>query len=199
MELILASSNGHKIRELKEMLKSFSHLELLSLHHFPDYIPVEETGETFQENAILKAEHAAKHLNKWALADDSGLVVLALKGKPGIHSRRYAGPEASDMENRRKLLMEMKHLHQPEDRTAYCECCLVIASPDGYKKSVTGVCEGYVATEERGRYGFGYDPLFIKHDYEKTFGELEETTKNRISHRRKAFERLATFLENLKS
>jgi XTP/dITP diphosphohydrolase len=197
IEIVLASSNLHKIREMRDMLKAFPHLDLLSLHQFPSYTAIEETGQTFQENAILKAEHAAKHLHKWVLADDSGLVVPALQGKPGIYSRRYSGPHASDVDNRKKLLKEMDYLQQVE-RSAYYECSLAIANPDGLKKCVTGICEGYIAYEERGQHGFGYDSLFIKHDYEKTFGELDEATKNRVSHRRKAFERLASFLENLK-
>lgn len=197
MEILLATSNMHKIREFKDILSSLAHLEFLSLILFPHYQAPEETGTTFRENAILKAEHAAKHLNRWVLADDSGLVVPTLKGQPGVYSRRYAGPEASDSDNRKKLLQAMEPLRQLE-RSAYYECCIAIASPDGLQKCVTGICEGIIATEERGRHGFGYDPLFIKNDYEKTFGEIPEATKNRISHRRKAIERLFPFLENLR-
>ncbi len=198
MEIVLASINVHKIREFKDMFKPFSHLELVSLHHFPHYIPPEEIGQSFQENAILKAEHAAKHLNRWVLADDSGLVVPALNGEPGIYSRRYAGPKATDAENRKKLLKAMNLLNSME-RVAYYECCLALANADGLKKHVTGICEGHILTEERGRHGFGYDSLFVKNDYEKTFAEIDEATKNRISHRRKAFERLAVFLETLRN
>lgn len=198
MELLIATTNVHKIREFRDMLKSLPNIDVLSLHQFPDYIAPDETGALFQENAALKAEHAAKKLNMWVMADDSGLVVPALQGQPGIFSRRYAGKNATDAENRHKLLHEMRGLRQLE-RAAYYECCLAIASPEGLKKCVTGVCEGYILEEERGRNGFGYDSLFIKNDYDKTFAELEETNKNRISHRRKAFERLAGVLENLKS
>ena len=180
------------------MFKSLAHIELISLHQFSHYIAPEETGQTFKENAIIKAEHAAKYLNMWVLADDSGLVVPALQGKPGVKSRRYAGIEATDMENRMKLLQEMEGL-EAQERTAYFECCLALACPTGLKKCVEGICEGSIVKEPRGRYGFGYDPLFSKNDYEKTFAELDETLKNRISHRRKAFERLLTFLETLKT
>lgn len=197
MEIVLATSNSHKIREFKDMFKHFPHLELLSLHQFPHYQLPEEVGKTFQENAILKAEHAAKALNKWVLADDSGLVVPALKGEPGVFSSRYAGLDATDADNRKKLLKNMQHLEDLA-RSAYFECCLAIASPEGLKKCVIGNCEGYILEHERGRNGFGYDALFIKHDYDKTFAELDEGTKNRISHRRKAFERLTLFLENLR-
>jgi XTP/dITP diphosphohydrolase len=197
MEIILASANLHKMREFRDMFKSLTHIELISLHQFSHYVTPEETGQTFRENAILKAEHAAKHLNKWVLADDSGLVVPALHGEPGVKSKRYAGPQATDVENRTKLLRAMEHL-KAQERTAYFECCLALASPTGLKKCVEGICEGYIVKEPRGRYGFGYDPLFVKNDYEKTFAELDEAVKNRISHRRKAFERLLTFLETLK-
>lgn len=197
MEILLATANLHKIREFREMFKSLPFIEIISLHQFPDYTLPEETGITFRENAILKAEHAARTLNKWALADDSGLVVPALDGEPGVFSARYAGPDATDSENRQKLLDAMKHL-QGHDRIAYFECSLALANPKGLVKCVEGICEGHVIHEPRGRHGFGYDPLFVKNDYEKTFAELDESIKNRISHRHKALERLSTFLESLK-
>jgi XTP/dITP diphosphohydrolase len=197
MEILLASNNLHKVREFRDMFKSLTHIELISLHQFNHYVAPEEAGDTFRENAILKAEHAAKQLNKWVLADDSGLIVPALQGEPGVRSKRYAGLNATDLENRQKLLIAMEHLHG-RARTAYFECCLAIASPTGLQKCVEGICEGYILNEPKGRHGFSYDSLFIKNDYEKTFAELDDTVKNRISHRRKAFERLLTFLEALR-
>ena len=197
MEIILATANLHKIREFRDMFKSLTHIDIISLHQFNDYYAPEETGSTFKENALLKAEHAAKELNHWVLADDSGLVVPALSGEPGIRSRRYAGEEATDLENRQKLIDAMKHLGEHE-RTAYYECCLTLAHPSGITKSAEGTCEGMIIQEPRGRNGFGYDSLFIKSDYDKTFAEIDETVKNKISHRRKAFERLLTFLETLR-
>jgi XTP/dITP diphosphohydrolase len=197
MEILLATTNLHKLREFRDMFKSLAQIELIFLYPFSDYIAPEETGLTFQENAILKAEHAAKYFNMWALADDSGLVVPALHGEPGVKSRRYAGPEATDLENREKLLQAMAKFNGHE-RTAYFECCIALAVPSGLKKCVKGICEGHITDEPRGRHGFGYDPLFIKNDYEKTFAELDESVKNRISHRRKAFERLLSYLETLK-
>jgi XTP/dITP diphosphohydrolase len=194
MQILLATANLHKIREFKDMFKSLTHLELINLHQFGHYVGPEETGQTFKENAILKAEHAAKYFNKLVLADDSGLVVPALGGKPGVRSRRYAGPEATDLENRLKLLEAMDHL-SAQERTAYYDCCLALANREGLIKCVESICEGYIAKEPKGRHGFGYDPVFIKNGYEKTFGELDEAIKNRISHRRKAFDRLLNYLE----
>ncbi|HEY4832658.1 MAG TPA: XTP/dITP diphosphatase [Waddliaceae bacterium] len=196
MEIVLATHNLHKVREFREMLKTLKNVDVVSLLNFPDYHLPEETGKTFCENAVLKAEHAAKALNRWVLADDSGLVVPALQERPGVYSQRYAGEDASDAENKKKLLDEMQHLVEIE-RSAYFECCLALASPEGLKKTVTGKCEGYIASKERGRNGFGYDPLFIKNDYKETFAELDEHTKNRISHRRKALDKLLAILEAL--
>ena len=194
MEILLATTNLHKLREYKDMFKPFKHIELISLHAFGDYQMPEETGITCKENAILKAEHAAKALNQLVLADDSGLFVPALKGLPGVHSRRFAGPDATDSENRQKLLTMMAKL-SGDARIAYCECALALASPDGLLKCTEGICEGFIAEKERGRNGFGYDPLFIKNDYDKTFAEMADSIKNRISHRRKAFERFISFFE----
>ena len=120
--------------------------------------------------------------------------VPSLGGLPGILSRRYAGEDATDTENRQKLLKAMQHL-QDDKRSAYFECALVVASPEEIKKSVTGTCEGVLLSEEKGSRGFGYDPLFVKYDYDKSFGELDETIKNRVSHRRKAFEKLMPLFE----
>lgn len=196
MKLILATTNVHKIREFKLLLKPLlSCLDLYSLRDFPDYVPPEETGATFEENAIIKAKTAAVALNAWVLSDDSGLVVPALKGAPGVFSARFAGKEASDSDNRKKLLKEMEGLVD-QMRQAYFECVLTLASKNGEVKCVSGKCEGEIALKERGRNGFGYDSLFIKHDYQKTFAELEEEVKNKISHRGKAFAKFLLLLEH---
>ena len=198
MDIVLATTNGHKIREIRALLKGFGQFDLYSLLDFPTYVQPEETGKTFEENAILKALHCAKTLNKWTIADDSGLVVPALEGSPGVYSARYAGPQASDKENRQKLLKEMNHL-EDLSRAAYFECCIALASPDKIYKTVRGICEGVITTEEHGGYGFGYDSIFLKHDYNQTFGELGEERKNQVSHRAKALEKLKRTLETLKS
>lgn len=199
MEIVIASQNLHKIREFREMFKtSKKKFELLSLHQFPSYSPPPENGKTFKENAQIKAQDAASKLTKWVLADDSGLVVPMLNGEPGVYSQRYAGKDATDIDNRKKLLKRMESLSGVE-RSAYFECSLVLCGPDGNLKSVSGQCEGYIIQEERGRNGFGYDSLFVKHDYDKTFAEMDEGVKNRISHRYKAFEKMLVILEGLKS
>jgi XTP/dITP diphosphohydrolase len=199
VEIVIASKNLHKMREFRDMLKAFPHIDVLSVLNFPLYELPEETGKSFKDNALIKATHAATTLNKIVLADDSGLIVPSLGGAPGINSRRYAGEDATDAENRYKLLKELEGKNEYE-RSAYFECCLALSSPSKLIKCVSGTCEGMILTEERGRNGFGYDSLFIKSDgYDKSFAELEEATKNRISHRRKAFEKIATILENLTS
>jgi XTP/dITP diphosphohydrolase len=193
IQLLIASTNVHKIRELKEMLREVGVYDVLTLRDFPNYHAPEETGHTFEENAIVKATHAAECLNKLTLADDSGLIVPALNGRPGIFSARYAGKNCTDADNRKKLLAEMAQFLE-EDRYAYFECALALALPRGLVKSVTGICEGELLDKERGGSGFGYDSLFVRHEYSKSFGEMEEALKNRISHRRRAFDRLSLSL-----
>jgi XTP/dITP diphosphohydrolase len=198
IELVIASHNLYKVRELKTLLKPFDFLDILSLKDFPDYHLPPETGKTFEENAIIKALSAAKHLHKWTLAEDSGLIVPALQGEPGIFSARYAGKNATDQDNRKKLLEKMHHL-KPEERNAYFLCAVALATPSGsIKKCVSATCEGFILTEEQGRGGFGYDALFVKHDYRKSFASLDDTIKNRISHRKKAIDKLLPSLESIR-
>ncbi len=196
MELVIASSNVHKIRECRSILRRLRFLDVLSLLDFPHYQPPEETGRSFEENARLKALHAAQALDKWVIADDSGLVVPALHGEPGVYSARFAGANATDKENRRKLLEKMSHLQDP-DRAAYFECWIALASSQGVVRTVSGLCEGSITPEEHGSQGFGYDPLFLKYEYSKTFAEMDEETKNRISHRRKALDKILPTLESI--
>ncbi len=149
MELIIATANTHKFRELRSLLQKLKRFDLYSLRDFPHYQVPQETGSTFEENAALKACHAATHLNKWCLADDSGLVVPALNGAPGVFSSCYAGPDATDRDNRLKLLKEMRAFEE-EKRAAFFECCLVLSSPTGTTHVFKGICEGMIKEEERG-------------------------------------------------
>ncbi len=197
MRLLLATSNLHKLREIRAIFAAHRDLELLSLRDFPDYEIPEETGKTFEENAILKATNAARDLGILTLADDSGLVVPTLDGRPGVRSSRYAGEQATDKENLDKLIAELRKV-MPEKRLGRFECSMALSDESGNLiKCVTGTCEGTLTTEPRGRYGFGYDPIFIKYDYSKTMAELTEDIKNRISHRRKAFDRILLTLESI--
>lgn len=198
MEIVLATTNLHKIREFKEMFKPLKFIDLLTLLNFPDYTPPEETESTFEGNAALKAAHAARTIQKWVIADDSGLVVPALNGEPGVLSRRYAGENASDKDNRAKLLAQMEKLPSYQ-RGAYFQCSLALANEDGVYKIVSGIVEGEIVPEERGREGFGYDALFQPPDSMKTYGELPEAIKNKISHRCRAVKKLISTLESLRS
>lgn len=196
MEIVIASKNLHKIREIRSILKPQYPFDYLSLLDFPNYVPPQETGSTFEENAFIKATHAANSLKRWVIADDSGLVVPALGDAPGIRSARYAGEGASDKENREKLIKALDSLDETE-RTGYYACAIALASPEGIQKQVIGYCEGSLILTPRGSQGFGYDPIFLKYDYNKTFAEIDEETKNKISHRRKALDKLAQILESL--
>jgi len=196
MDIVLATTNGHKIREIRALLKGFTQFDLYSLVDFPGYVQPEETGVTFEENAILKALDCAQRLQKWTIADDSGLVVPALGGVPGVYSARYAGVGATDKDNRKKLLQAMRGL-QGLDRAAYFECWIALSSPEKIYKTVSATCEGVIIAEEKGSHGFGYDPLFLKHDYNQTFAELSEERKNLVSHRGKALEKLKRILEQV--
>jgi len=198
MKLIISSRNLHKIQELRHMLKPYSKLDVFSLLDFPNYSPPAEGKDSLKENAVSKAIAAAEQLHQWVIADDTGLVVPALQGEPGVHSARYAREGASDLDNRRKLLKEMENILDPEDRHGYFECWLAVASPSAsLEKVVQGCCEGTILFQEKGGKGFGYDTLFRKLGYHQSFAELKDEVKNKISHRRKAIDKLASLLQYL--
>jgi XTP/dITP diphosphohydrolase len=180
--LILATGNKGKIIEIENMLSPFS-VKLMGLKDFGPIPPVVEDGETFEENAYKKAHFTAKVLGFPALADDSGLMVEALGGEPGVHSARYAGEGATDKERNLKLLRAMEGV---EDRKAVFACVIVIAVPRGPALTYEGRCEGLIAHEAKGEKGFGYDPLFYYPPLKKTFGQMSMEEKNAISHRGKA-------------
>lgn len=182
--LVIATQNQNKLAEFKEILKGVA-IEVKSLADFgPIPEPIED-GDTFDENAYKKAHHTAKVLGLPAIADDSGLVVDALGGAPGVHSARYAGENATDDENCRKLLQELE-VKGKGNRKAHFTCVLSIAVPSGPALTYEGKCNGIILREPRGESGFGYDPLFYFEQQGKAFAELTMEEKNKVSHRGKA-------------
>jgi len=191
--LLIATRNNKKKKELQSILSTWD-VQLLTLDDFAGMPEIEEDGNTFVENAIKKAQIIAQLSNCITLADDSGLMVDALGGAPGVYSARFAGLDADDSDNNRKLLDMMKGIAQ-EQRTARFICVIAVAAPDGLVKTVQGVCEGRIETSGRGEGGFGYDPLFIPEGFQKTFAELGDDEKNRISHRGRALQEAKYLLQ----
>lgn len=192
-EAIIATHNPGKVKEFKEILEPKGY-EVKSLAEIGFTDEIEETGHTFEENAILKAEAVAKAVNKMVIADDSGLSVDNLGGRPGVYSARYAGEQKDDQANIDKVLNELRGIEK-EQRTARFRCALAVSIPGEETKTVEGHVEGYVAEEPRGEYGFGYDPIFIVKDKDKTMAELTSDEKNKISHRADALKKLSKLLE----
>jgi XTP/dITP diphosphohydrolase len=194
--ILLATQNEGKLKELRELLSDLS-LDLLSLANFPDIEAVPETGESFTENASLKAVGYALQTSLLTLADDSGLEVDALGGAPGIFSARYAGEDATDADRTNRLLEELSDTPAGK-RSARFVSAVAIASGKGQVLNVSlGVCEGRIDFVPSGSRGFGYDPVFIPNGYDKSFGELESATKNQISHRARALSDAREFLLTL--
>ena len=188
LELIVATRNRGKIREIREALKGLG-IRIYALSDFDGVAEIKEDGKSFTENALKKARFYSKVFGKLTLADDSGLEVECLKGMPGIYSARYAGERASNRENNHKLLKEMEGIPLSK-RGARFKCVMALVSPDGKEAMTEGSCKGKIGMRERGRRGFGYDPLFILPKYGKTMAQLPLKEKNRISHRGKALRRL---------
>ena len=197
MNIVLATRNRYKIKEIKKILGDLK-VGISSALDFPGLDEVEEDGATLEENAIKKALVVSKFTNQLAIADDSGLEVDALEGRPGVYSSRFAGENANYNDNNRKLLELMEYI-PPKNRTARFVCVVAIADRDKTKKIIKRTCEGIISFQARGKTGFGYDPLFIIPEYNKTFAELGPEIKNKISHRAKAFLETKKFLEKLKS
>ena len=184
--LVLATRNQGKISEIRKLLLDFP-IEIKSLQDFGPISPIQEDGETFEENAYKKAHLTAKMIGFPVLADDSGLMVDALDGRPGVHSARYAGEKASDKENNLKLLEAMKGV---KNRKATFKCVIMIAVPSGPALTYDGVCDGEITHEMKGDHGFGYDPVFYYPPLKKTFAQISLEEKNRVSHRGKAMAQL---------
>jgi XTP/dITP diphosphohydrolase len=183
--LVVGTHNKKKREELNDLLKDIG-LEVVDLSAYPDIKDVEETGTTFEENARLKASEYAKLTSEWVLAEDSGLVVPALQGRPGVYSARYSGTHGDDAANNKRLLAELAPLPE-EKRAGYYVCTAALSDPKGIVVAVTeGRCHGVIVMEPRGNGGFGYDPLFLVREFHRTFGELSLRVKQALSHRAKA-------------
>ena len=202
--LVLGSRNRKKCREMAELIRPpwepsrrLDRLRIGSLDEYPGAPEVDESAETFAGNARKKAAEFARALDRWVLADDSGLAVDALQGAPGVLSARYAGEPCDDAANNRKLVEAISAV--PDDRRgAAFRCALAVADPSGQiRLEAAAACRGRIIREPRGTAGFGYDPLFLIPEYHKTFGELSPLVKHQLSHRSRAFAHLRPGLERL--
>jgi XTP/dITP diphosphohydrolase len=196
MQLIVATRNTHKTREIEQILGSGLAVRDLTAH--PEISEITESGTSFEENAKLKAIAVSRKLPGFVIADDSGLEVEALGGAPGIHSARYAGANASNKEKIAKLLSRLAKVDAKSDqRRARFHCVLAVARDGRVLATFEGVVDGKIAERPRGSHGFGYDPIFIPNGFEETFAELPEEVKNNISHRAKAIRKLKADLPTL--
>lgn len=201
MKIVFATNNKHKLEEIREILGE--RFEVLSLGDIECNVDIPETGTTLEENAAIKAEYVFRNYGLSVFADDTGLEVEALNGAPGVYSARYAGGEGHDSEaNMKKLLFELsgKTNRKARFRTAIA-CILQKKDNEENKDTATlifeGIVEGEITTEKKGESGFGYDPIFRPIGYDKTFAELGNDIKNKISHRAHAVEKLACYLKSI--
>lgn len=192
MNIVLATRNEGKVREFLKLLTGLD-LNILSMNNFPDIGDIEESGITFEENALLKARAVSSKTGLIAIADDSGLEVDALDGRPGIYSARYAGEAASDRENYLKLLEEMKDVPKANKGAAFV-CTIAVSRPSGESITAVGRCKGVIGSEPEGEGGFGYDPVFYLPDLGCTMASVSNEKKNNISHRGEAVKELKKIL-----
>jgi XTP/dITP diphosphohydrolase len=195
MKLLVATGNRGKLREIEHLLAD-AEFEIVGLEQLPGAPEVVEDGDTFTANARKKAIEMARFSGMLTLADDSGLVVDALDGAPGVLSARYAGEQGDDAANNAKLLKEMENVPDERRQGAFC-CVMALARPDGRCRTFEGRISGLIMRGERGHGGFGYDPLFLVPEYGKTTAELPMEIKNRISHRGQALKQLIPVLKEL--
>lgn len=192
-ELVIATKNAGKIKELEELLAATS-FKIKCLAEFPNVVAPAETGASFADNAVIKARSYAFQTQCWTLADDSGLEVAALGGAPGIFSARYAGENAADPDKITKLLKELDEA-KLRNRSARFVCAMAVSDADGEIKFLTeGICHGTIAATASGANGFGYDPIFTPAGFQQTFGELPDEIKQKISHRARAMEKITPYL-----
>ena len=196
IELVVATRNRHKTREIQHILGPEFKVRDLGVH--PDVPEILESGTSFRENATLKALAASRHLPALVIADDSGLEVDAIGGAPGIYSARYAGANATERDKIDKLLRELARVRATDDgRRARFRCVVALARNGDLLGTFEGTVEGRITDTARGDSGFGYDPIFVPDGFEQTFGELSEEVKNTISHRAKAIRAVAEKLKRL--
>lgn len=195
LEIILATRNRDKIKEIKKILQGVR-VKIFTLDKYPHVPEIEEDGITIRDNAIKKAKTIATFTGKMALADDSGLEVKTLHGAPGIYSSRFAGPGCSYSDNNKKLLRLLKNVPLKK-RQAQFKCVMALVNPSGRVKTTEGICKGYIGFEIKGKHGFGYDPVFVVPKYGKTFAELGLRIKNKISHRAIALQRMKKIIQQL--
>lgn len=188
--VVLGTHNPDKLAELKKLLKG-SGIKVLSLSDFPQCPEARETGRTFEANARIKARAYSCHAKTLALADDSGLMVSALGGRPGVYSARFAGPGCTYRDNNRKVLRLLK---SKKSRRAKFISSMALYSNGRPVAIAKGECRGKIAKDEKGTYGFGYDPIFVPQGFTKTFAQLTPKTKNQISHRAKALHAIRPFI-----
>ncbi len=196
MKLVIATQNKNKLKEIREKFASISNLEISSLADFENPPQVIEDGTTFEENALKKARQISQFTDQPVMSDDSGLVIDALDGRPGIYSARYAGEDATEEERNRLVLKEMMEIPDSR-RSARFVCVVAIVLPDGIEFTVKGECEGIINHEMKGSNGFGYDPIFFLKHERKTMAELSISEKNRISHRAIALEKALKILRDI--
>ena len=197
--LVIATGNTHKTEEVRKLLGPYIKI-IEDLKSYPEIDEIEETGLTFEENASLKASAVGEFLgeNSLVLSDDSGLEVCALRGEPGVFSARYAGENASDDENRKKLLQKLNEIDSDmSDWSASFKCVMTLVKGSNKLATFEGSVQGSICDEERGENGFGYDSIFIPEGYENTFAELPSETKNSISHRYRALEAFKKWLSEV--
>ena len=194
--IVLSSRNRKKTQEVREILGAVG-FTVIPVTDFPDVPDVEEDGLTFAENAAKKASQVAQHLNRWVIGEDSGLIVDALNGAPGIYSARYSGAGATDEKNNAKLITELAGVAEDKRGAGYI-CSVALSNPAGeIRIACEGTCRGRILSEANGTGGFGYDPYFLIPEYHLTFGQLSSVVKHRLSHRARAFSKFIPLLQNI--
>lgn len=195
LEVVIATKSRPKIKEIKSILKG-EKIKFLTFDDFENFPEIVEDGNSYKENAIKKAKAVAKATGKIALADDSGIEVEYLGGKPGIYSSRFVGENSTDEERNKEILNLLADVPESKRKARYV-CVIAVSTPQGLVKTFEGVCRGRISKIPRGKYGFGYDPIFFVPSYKKNMAELPPSLKNKISHRARALNKARSYLRKL--